>query len=349
MTSTTDTAWHPDVTELSDLTEGLLPLSRSAEVRRHLDGCPLCADVYDSLEEIRGMLGTLPGPARMPDDVAERIDAALAAEALLNATAPAAAPTAADTGALSSVSASQSVSEAVTPATPVSDAAVSDTAAPDTAVPEALDGRSESGSDDSGHVSRETSTVTDRPAGHPRAATGPGRTNRPRRGRRRTVVLGAMFTAAALGFGGLLIQSMGSGGSDNAPPSASPKQSNQSDTFAGEKLDVQVADLLAKAEGKKDSSPRSSRPNGTASTDGPKVLNTPTDSVPSCIKQGIGRDAAPLASKEGSYEGKDAYLVVLPAATDRTQVTAYVVDSACMDKPSISAGKVLLEHSYPLN
>ncbi|BCL29320.1 anti-sigma factor family protein [Streptomyces aurantiacus] len=309
MTSTTDTAWHPDVTELSDLTEGLLPLSRSAEVRRHLEGCPLCADVYDSLEEIRGMLGTLPGPLRMPDDVAGRIDAALAAEALLNATAPAAA----DAGALKE-----------------------------------LDGRSE-GRNDSGHVSRETSTVTDRPAGHPRAATGPGHTNLPRRGRRRTVVLGAVFTAATLGLGGLLIQSMGSGGSDNDPPSASPKQSDPADTFAGEKLDVQVADLLAKAEGKKDSGPRSSRPNGTASTDGPKVLNTPTDSVPSCIKQGIGRDATPLASKEGSYEGTDAYLVVLPAATDRTRVTAYVVDSACMNKPSISAGKVLLEHSYPLN
>ncbi|GGS87719.1 anti-sigma factor family protein [Streptomyces chromofuscus] len=88
MTSTTDTAGHPDVTEISDLTEGLLPPSRTADVRRHLDACELCADVLTSLEEIRGLLGTLPGPARMPADVAERIDAALAAEALLNATAP---------------------------------------------------------------------------------------------------------------------------------------------------------------------------------------------------------------------------------------------------------------------
>ncbi|MBG0853918.1 hypothetical protein I2W78_19230 [Streptomyces spinoverrucosus] len=88
MTSTTDTTGHPDVTEISDLTEGLLPPSRTADVRRHLDECELCADVFASLEEIRGMLGTLPGPARMPADVAERIDAALAAEALLNATAP---------------------------------------------------------------------------------------------------------------------------------------------------------------------------------------------------------------------------------------------------------------------
>ncbi|MEU7007711.1 hypothetical protein [Streptomyces sp. NPDC046332] len=91
MTSTTgraDTAQHPDVSEISDLTEGLLSPSRSADVRRHIEGCSLCADVRTSLEEIRGLLGTLPGPPRMPADIAGRIDAALAAEALLNATAP---------------------------------------------------------------------------------------------------------------------------------------------------------------------------------------------------------------------------------------------------------------------
>ncbi|MGW3911876.1 anti-sigma factor family protein [Streptomyces sp. NPDC005070] len=88
MTSTTDKTGHPDVAEISDLTEGLLSPSRTEDVRQHLDGCELCADVYDSLEEIRGLLGTLPGPSRMPDDVAERIDAALAAEALLSSTAP---------------------------------------------------------------------------------------------------------------------------------------------------------------------------------------------------------------------------------------------------------------------
>ncbi|MFE2561758.1 zf-HC2 domain-containing protein [Streptomyces sp. NPDC059352] len=91
MTSTTgkaDTTQHPDVSEISDLTEGLLSPTRSAAVRRHLDGCPLCADVRASLEEIRGLLGTLPGPPRMPAEIAGRIDAALAAEALLQATAP---------------------------------------------------------------------------------------------------------------------------------------------------------------------------------------------------------------------------------------------------------------------
>jgi hypothetical protein len=88
VTSTTDTAGHPDVAEISDLTEGVLSPSRTVDVRRHLDECELCADVHASLEEIRGLLGTLPGPPRMPADVAGRIDAALAAEALLQATTP---------------------------------------------------------------------------------------------------------------------------------------------------------------------------------------------------------------------------------------------------------------------
>ncbi|MGW4566096.1 anti-sigma factor family protein [Streptomyces sp. NPDC004561] len=85
MTSTTDTAGHPDVAEISDLTEGLLSPDRSTDIQRHLGACELCADVHASLEEIRGLLGATPGPERMPVDVAQRIDAALAAEALISA------------------------------------------------------------------------------------------------------------------------------------------------------------------------------------------------------------------------------------------------------------------------
>ena len=88
MTSTTGMDSHPEVPEISDLSEGLLTPERGAEVRLHIAGCALCADVLSSLEEIRGLLGTLPGPQRMPADIAGRIDAALAAEALLDATRP---------------------------------------------------------------------------------------------------------------------------------------------------------------------------------------------------------------------------------------------------------------------
>ncbi|RPF34827.1 anti-sigma factor [Streptomyces sp. TLI_185] len=172
MTSTTDMAGHPDVAEISDLTEGLLPPSRTADVRRHLDECELCADVYTSLEEIRGLLGSVPGPTRMPADVAGRIDAALAAEALLNATAPDL------TDAPELVGASRSTDDA----------------------------------DDGARVSRETSATADRPAGHSRAATtGPGRKQRKRGGRRRVAILGTVFTVAALGFGSVLLASLNDG------------------------------------------------------------------------------------------------------------------------------------------
>uniref|UniRef100_A0AAU1LTY2 Anti-sigma factor n=1 Tax=Streptomyces sp. NBC_00148 TaxID=2903626 RepID=A0AAU1LTY2_9ACTN len=82
MTSTADTAQHPDVPEISDFTEGLLPPSREAELRRHLDTCDECADIRSSLEEIRALLGSAQTPdENMPADVVARIDAALAAEA----------------------------------------------------------------------------------------------------------------------------------------------------------------------------------------------------------------------------------------------------------------------------
>ncbi|WP_419996542.1 anti-sigma factor family protein [Streptomyces boninensis] len=82
---------HPEVADISALAEGLLPAEQSSAVRAHLAECEICADIEMSLDEIRGLLGDLPSPAAMPEDVATRIDAALAAEALVSretATAP---------------------------------------------------------------------------------------------------------------------------------------------------------------------------------------------------------------------------------------------------------------------
>ncbi|MEV5568302.1 zf-HC2 domain-containing protein, partial [Streptomyces sp. NPDC052196] len=42
MTSTTGATEHPDVSEISELTEGVLPPRRTADVRRHLQDCALC-------------------------------------------------------------------------------------------------------------------------------------------------------------------------------------------------------------------------------------------------------------------------------------------------------------------
>ncbi|WP_405881108.1 hypothetical protein OG762_22430 [Streptomyces sp. NBC_01136] len=312
MTSTTDTAGHPDVAEISDLTEGLLSLARTADVRRHLDGCVLCADVYDSLEEIRGLLGTLPGPTRMPDDVAGRIDAALAAEALLSATTP------------------DHVSGA---------------------------------EDDRASVSRETSvagvslasgepapaSIADRPSGHSHAATGPGRSRRGRSGRRRVVLLGTVFTAAALGLGAVLVQSIGGDGSGK---NQTATQQGSKDTFSEGKLKTQVADLLAKNKTTNNRSASPKHPWGVTSNDagngsaGVDTLITPTVQIPDCIQKGTGSNAAVLAAQEGTYKGSSVYLVVLPDASDNTKVTAYIVDAACAKQNSTSPGKLLLTHSY---
>ncbi|KOG33606.1 anti-sigma factor family protein [Streptomyces resistomycificus] len=310
MTSTTDTAGHPDVAEISDLTEGLLTPSRTADVRRHLDECELCADVHASLEEIRGLLGTLPGPPRMPADVAGRIDAALAAEALLHATAP----------------------DAV-------DAPLASVAGPTTT--------SVTGTDDDARVSRETSATADRPVGRARTSnTGPGRKDRRKSNRRRGVVLGAVFTAAALGFGSVLLSSL----SDGKPPGpeAQGQQSTSADTFSESTLEKEVSDLLAKS---KSASSGSRSPNslGMESVPGSaapnnKVLIDP--SVPSCVQKGTGRSDDALATAEGIYKGTAAMLVVLPDNPGGTRVTAYIMDKTCVTDRSAGPAKVLLRQSY---
>ncbi|MGW4730115.1 hypothetical protein ACWEQC_13235 [Streptomyces shenzhenensis] len=310
MTSLTDTTGHPDVAEISDFTEGLLPPSRTTDVRRHLGSCDLCADVHRSLEEIRGLLGTVPGPPRMPADVAGRIDAALAAEALLNARAaddPLAAP--------DSVSGS----------------------------PESSDGNA------GAHVSRETSAPPDRPAGRPQGATGPGRKDR-RRGRRRTVVMGAVLTAAVLGAGSLLLQNLGT---DKTATTGQGQQTSAAGAFSEKSLQSQVADLLTTQQGSPYGSdtrrPRlgvgveSGTPGAGESAD--TLLQTSAP-VPACIRDGINSSADILGAKQGTYDGKAAYLVVLPDAGDSTRVTAYVVDAACAGREPVSPGTVLWKQSF---
>ncbi|MFE2047538.1 anti-sigma factor family protein [Streptomyces sp. NPDC059459] len=291
-------AGHPDVAEISDLAEGLLPPSRTTDLRRHLDTCELCADVYASLEEIQGLLGTLPGPSRMPDDVACRIDAALAAEAVLSASAPALPKRAAS--ALS---------------------------------PEHADR-----GDDNTCVSRETSASGSRPAGHARpSASGPGRKQRRSGGRRRIALLGAVAAAAAIGLGSVIVSSVtGENPSDSTA---------LADTFSEGKLKAEVTGLVADAPDA-ESGPRTPRSFGMESETGTgnRVFKQPA--VPECVQKGIGRDDPALATKEGVYKGKEALLVVLPDAANDSRVTAYIVESSCVDQPAVSKAEVLLTHSY---
>jgi hypothetical protein len=113
-----------------------------------------------------------------------------------------------------------------------------------------------------------------------------------------------------------------------------------------------VADLLAKnstkesGREKSDGSQQSFGPRSSPESPEDAPMRATTARVPECIQRGIG-DRTPLAAEEGSYEGKRAYLVVVPHDSDATQVSAYVVDAACVGKSSPPAGKVLLTHSYP--
>lgn len=308
MTSTTDTTQHPDVSEISDLAEGVLSPSRTADVRRHVDGCELCSDVQASLEEIRDLLGSMPAPQPMPVDIADRIDAALADEARAASAA----------------------------------------------------------SDAEADVSRETEhaatvqDLADRPAGHSRAATGPGR--RAVRRRRRTAVLGTALGAAAVGVSVFLLQNVSSS-QNSADLSAADRGADaskaSSQTFSQSTLEERVHSLLSSRT--EPSSPKESAganqapsvdtksspktaPPGSASPQTP--LRAPVVPIPSCVEQGIGRDATALAIEKGTYDGTDAFLVVLPHPTDTSRVEAYVIDAACVGADPAAKGKLLLTHAY---
>ncbi|MGW7100170.1 anti-sigma factor family protein [Streptomyces sp. NPDC054838] len=309
-TGTTGTIRHPDVAEISDLSEGLLSPARTAAVRSHLGDCPLCADVLASLEEIRALLGTLPGPSRMPSDIAGRIDAALAAEALLDST--------------------------------------SRRAEPAPAVPDRDD------------VSRETpSPAPARPAGHPAGPTGPGR----RRARRRIAVLAGLAGASACVLGLFLSGALGASSSHDTAArtgiSAAPSPHPTDGSYTSQGLQGSVQNLLASG------SKAQSKPEERNNTYGMQNASPKTDPktdpnvapnavpgdrqapfVPPCVQQATGRPDAPLAAEQGSYQGTDVFLVVLPHPGDTARVDAYVVASDCANSPSTAPAKPLLTGTY---
>ncbi|MCD9143772.1 hypothetical protein [Streptomyces albireticuli] len=315
MTLTTGTDEHPEVAEISALTEGVLSPSRTSDLRRHLADCDLCEDVRSSLDEIRGLLGTLPGPPRMPSDVAGRIEAALAAEALLDSTSPEAdAHVSRETVSCEAV---ESVPVRVSPEP----------------------------------VSRETA---DRPAGRPRAATGPGRqtpgagtANGDRRARRwPRVLLGSACAAAVIGAGGFFLQSQsgdsGTSGADGGQESPPPAV-----VLASGELGTRVQDLLGRPFQKAETRGMSSG-NGAPEETGHTTLSAPGGApTPSCVREGIGRPDTALAAEPDSYNGQDVHLVVLPHTGDTTLVDAYVVSSSCVTASPTAPGKVLVKRTLP--
>jgi hypothetical protein len=71
-------AEHPDDDLLADLAAEVLPDDVALQVQDHVVGCPRCADLLAEAEGIRSLLRNSE-PELMPDDVLERLEAALVA------------------------------------------------------------------------------------------------------------------------------------------------------------------------------------------------------------------------------------------------------------------------------
>jgi len=71
---------HVDVNVLAELNAGLIDGQRATRIHAHLAGCQHCAQVSAGLTEVRALLAAVPPPV-IPDTVAHRLGAAIAAEA----------------------------------------------------------------------------------------------------------------------------------------------------------------------------------------------------------------------------------------------------------------------------
>ncbi|MFE9257382.1 zf-HC2 domain-containing protein [Streptomyces sp. NPDC006879] len=315
MNSTTDTIRHPDVSEISELTEGLLSPTRSAELRRHLEGCELCEDVRSSLEEIRALLGTLPGPQRMPGEVAGRIDAALAAEALLNATSPE------QIKQVSVGGVSRETSSSLPPSPPASETAPA--------------------------PSRPRTPRTG-PTGRGGAATGPGRS----RPRRRMALWGsALLGASALTAAVLFVPSLFDEGrptasrqaeqSAVAPSTAESDALAPADTYTPQNLPSHVQQLL----GSDSLSMDGLKPPSAQGQ--PERMSQAGEVLPTCVQKATGSTEQPLAFERGTYQGSAVYLVLLPQEGETARVRALLVDAGCQNSAPQDPGKVLFSRLLP--
>jgi hypothetical protein len=310
MTSTADTAQHPDVSEISDLTEGLLSPSREAALRRHIEACEDCGDIHASLEEVRSLLGVaLPLSEPMPEDVSARIDAALASEAVSAAKVP----------------------DKTFPVSRETYDLPTGVAAPNGPAgrPRGATGPGRSPSRRRRHTVILGTTFGAAVVGMsifllqslqpPQDSSG----TMADRGVSTAQESQEDFSQGTLeGRVHTLLSRTGASdtGTSDTPGHDAGTPSPETKSFPGNPSPDDV-------------DPRT-------------PLRTPIVDVPPCVAQGIGRNAPALAVEEGTYEGAAAFLVVLPHATDSSRVQAYVVGAACVDAAPATKGQLLLTHSY---
>lgn len=177
-------------------------------------------------------------------------------------------------------------------------------------------------------------------------------------------MLGAALGAAVVGVSVFLLQSIQpsqDSGSPKAADRSSSAEENGGGTFSGSTLEDRVHTLLLSTGSKPSKSTdgmgteeqtpstgtQSTPKSAPAGSESPQTpLRAPSVSVPPCVEQGTGRNAAALAVEEGTYQGTDAFLVVLPHPSDATRVQAYVVDASCVQKQPTGKGELLLTRTY---
>jgi hypothetical protein len=167
------------------------------------------------------------------------------------------------------------------------------------------------------------------------------------------MVLAAAAALVALGLGGTLIQTadLGTGTDEEASTEAAHGDSDLSaEEGGGDPLEARVRGLLARTGGSPGDGGSSTSPSPQSNTTaGDEESGGPgTASLPSCVLDAINRPEEPLAAGEETYQGQDAYLVVLPHAADADRVDAYVVDADCAAEGPRASGEILAQATYPL-
>ncbi|MQY12662.1 hypothetical protein SRB5_27980 [Streptomyces sp. RB5] len=319
---TSVTGWHPDVEAIADYAEGLLEPQPAATVEAHLEHCGLCTDIRLSLDEIGSMLGELgelpPAPdITIPDDIAARIDAALAAEPM---------PVSRET--------TPGVSrETATAATPGS--AVSRETTPGAP------------SRPFGHAPGSTGPGRPRRRRLGRVLVGASLG---------IALLGSLVFLAQLslspsdGSKDAAVSQDSAAGEKTGPQSQSGTELNQ------ETLGGRVHELLSTggAHGyssapdtmkKGDTEPLSPDSPRAQETQGAPAAGTPVR-VPSCVRQAVDATGDPIAVERETVRGDEALLLVFTDPDDPAYVDAYVVDLRC-DTDSDRRAELLLRDRYP--
>ncbi|MGE7435045.1 hypothetical protein [Kitasatospora sp. NPDC001175] len=333
---------HPGTELLADLAEDLADPDLVPGLRRHLAECPDCADSFVAFAEVRDLLGAVEAPP-LPADIAERIDAALAAEA---ARLPVAEPRPA-------------AAQPAEPGPAEAQLTGAQPAEPPMAEPDGPFGPASSAERTARPV-RGASAPPGRPADRTRpgsstaASPGPGGPGRPApagRRRRGRLVLGAAALIAVLGIGGALIVRQDGAhvrandtaataastavarptggpatqGADAQHPAAAAGEGGP--VFQDDQLAAQINQLVAAKTTPKMPSAAGAQPEAAQT---PALGSWLSSAVPSCL-DGVagGISGTPLAVGRGRYGGAEVTALVYPLPDRPDSLDVYLVTPSC--------------------